>query len=180
QSINNKQAENPILKSKSSQYKEENVSFNEQFSIIDEHHSVEQPPSIYPAQQTLPPHDMKTVLGPSSSFINAEETLRSSVTSINPQGLDLPTNTSSIPKRLQLNSNMNNERKLDELQYTALHQLSPTTTFDQNNRLKLEVERLTKELELIKLQQSQQQSHIRASHSDTSCAIVQQPTTTIT
>ncbi|CAF4740171.1 unnamed protein product, partial [Rotaria sp. Silwood2] len=40
QSINNKQAENPILKSKSSQYKEENVSFNEQFSIIDEHHSV--------------------------------------------------------------------------------------------------------------------------------------------
>ncbi|CAF3808284.1 unnamed protein product [Rotaria sp. Silwood1] len=131
QSINNKQAENAILKSKSSQYKEQNVSFNEQFSIIDEHHSVEQSPSIYPAQQTLPPHDMKTLLGPSSSFI-------------------------------------------------SLHQLSPTTTFDQNDRLKLEVERLTKELELIKLLQSQQQSHIRASHSDTSCAIVQRPTTTIT
>ncbi|CAF4746009.1 unnamed protein product, partial [Rotaria sp. Silwood2] len=151
QSINNKQAENPILKSKSSQYKEENVSFNEQFSIIDEHHSVEQSPSIYPAQQTLPPHDMKTMLGPSSSFTNTEETLRSSVSSINPQGLELPTNTSSIPQRLQLNSNMNSERKLYKLEYTSLHQLSPTTTFDQNDRLKLEVERLTKELELIKI-----------------------------
>ncbi|CAF2847699.1 unnamed protein product [Rotaria sp. Silwood2] len=120
------------------------------------------------------------MLGPSSSFTSTEETLRSSVSSKNPQGLDLPTNTSTIPQRLQLNSNMNNERKLDELQYTSLHQLSPTTTFDQNDRLKLEVERLTKELELIKLQQSQQQSNVRSSHSDTFCAIVQQPTTTIT
>ena len=176
QSINNKQTENPILKSKSSQYKEENVSFDEQFSIINEHHSVEQSPSIYTAQQTLPPHDMKTILGPSSSFTNPEETIRLSVSSINPQGLDLPTNTSSIPQRLQLNSNMNKERILDELQYTSLHQLPPTATFDQTDRLKLEVERLTKELELIKLQQSD----MRTSHSDTTRAIVQQPMSTIT
>ncbi|CAF1562018.1 unnamed protein product, partial [Adineta ricciae] len=118
---------------------------------------------------------MKTMLGPSSSFTNTEETLRSSVSSINPQGLELPTNTSSIPQRLQLNSNMNSERKLDKLEYTSLHQLPSTTTFDQTDRLKLEIERLTKELELMKLQQS---NTIRVSHSDTSGATVQQRTTT--
>ncbi|CAF4129648.1 unnamed protein product [Rotaria magnacalcarata] len=71
---------------------------------------------------------------------------------------------------------MNDERNLDELQYTSLHLLTPSTTFDQTYVLKLEIERLTKELELIKVQQSQQQLHaFRTSQSDPSCSFAQQP-----
>ncbi|CAF3133923.1 unnamed protein product [Rotaria socialis] len=134
-----------------SNQEDKNVSINEQFSIIDQHRSVEQSPSMHPYQQALPPNDMKTMVCPSSLFTNTEETLCSSV------------------------SLMNHEQKLDELQYTSLHQLPSTTTFDQTDRLKLEIERLTKELELMKLQQS---NTIRVSHSDTSGATVQQRTTT--
>ncbi|CAF0917660.1 unnamed protein product [Rotaria sordida] len=205
QQTNNSQEENPILKFQNPQYKEENVSFSEktensllipllnrcslsqsalfpeksQSSIINQHHSVELSPSMYPTRKTLTSNDMKSTLCPASSSINTEEILRSSVSSMTSQGFDLPTNTSSIPQALQLNSNMEKKRISDELQYTSFNLLSPTTTLDQTYFLKLEVDRLTKELELMKLQQSQQQPNtVRVTHPDASYSVVQQPTTT--
>ena len=60
----------------------------------------------------------------------------------------------------------------------SFHLPPSTTTFDQNHLLTLEIDRLTKELELMKLQQSQQQINtVRATHPHPTYAFVHQPTT---
>ncbi|CAF3324288.1 unnamed protein product [Rotaria socialis] len=204
--LDNNKEENITLKSHIIQHKEEHVPLNEQIdksliiplinhlsmsqstsspeksqsSIIEQSHAIGQSPPMHSARKTLTPHDMKNILCPPPRITNTEETHRSSILSTYSQGFNLQTNTSASQPS-QLNSNMNDERNSDELQYTSLHLLTPNTTFDQTYILKLEIERLTKELELMKLQQSQQQIHtFRTSQSDPSCSFAQQPSMTAT
>ncbi|CAF2143978.1 unnamed protein product [Rotaria magnacalcarata] len=204
--LDNNKEENITLKSHIIQHKEEHVPLNEQIdksliiplinhlsmsqstsspeksqsSIIEQSHAIGQSPPMHSARKTLTPHDIKNILCPPPRITNTEETHRSSILSTYSQGFNLQTNT-SVSQPSQLNSNMNDERNSDELQYTSLHLLTPNTTFDQTYILKLEIERLTKELELMKLQQSQQQIHtFRTSQSDPSCSFAQQPSMTAT
>jgi len=154
---------------------------NSQSSAINQPHTVEQSASMHPARKTLTPQDSKNTLRPSSSFSNTEDTIRSSISSMNSQGFDLPTSTSPTPPYLQSSSNVNNEEGLDESSYTSSHVPPSTTTIDQTYFLKLEIDRLTKELEFIKLQQYQQQINtVRSSHPHATYAFLHQPTTTVT
>ncbi|CAF5163298.1 unnamed protein product, partial [Rotaria magnacalcarata] len=94
--------------------------------IIEQSHPIGQSPQMHSARKTLTPHDMKNILYPPPRITDTEETHRSSVLSTYSQGFNLQTNT-SVSQPLQLNSNMNDERNLDELQYTSLHLLTPST-----------------------------------------------------
>ncbi|CAF4467673.1 unnamed protein product [Rotaria socialis] len=85
---------------------------------------------MHSARETLTPHDIKNILCPPSPIADTEETHRASILSTYSQGFNLQTNA-SVSQPLQLNSNMNNKRNSEELQYTPLHLLTPTTTFDQ-------------------------------------------------
>ncbi|CAF4010257.1 unnamed protein product [Rotaria magnacalcarata] len=138
QAINNSTYKSPF-KSQSTLSPEKSLSF-----IVEQSHAIGQSPLVHSARKTLTPHDMKNTLYPPPRITDTEETHRSSVLSTYSQGFNLQTNT-SVSQPLQLNSNMNDERNLDELQYTSLHILTPNTTFDQTYVLKLEIERLTKE-----------------------------------
>jgi hypothetical protein len=175
QQNNNSHEENSMLESKSLSCKEENVPFSNQPQ------AVAQSSSMNSAQEPVTPHDMEIKLYPSSSFIEIEESFPSSDPSMNSQGFDLKTDTSSNGQSLQLNPNVNNEQRSDESSYTLPHVPPSTTSFDQTYFLKLEIDRLTKELEHMKLQQSQQQLNTtRTSHPNTSYSFIHQPKTTMT
>ncbi|CAF4348090.1 unnamed protein product [Rotaria socialis] len=110
---------------------------------------------MHSARETLTPHDIKNILCPPSPIADTEETHRASILSTYSQGFNLQANA-SVSQPLQLNSNMNDKRNSEELQYTPLHLLTP-------------------KLELMKVKQSQQQLHaFRTAQSDPPCSFAQQ------